>query len=205
MKNTNKFSIKLGTERKWRARVSWKMKEKKAEIYLGLNRSNGYTQGTIFLLIFCLLVLSITKRNVEVSYYNYRCLFLLSVLPTFALGILKLCRWGQSHLGLCLRELTLLTTCLRAKSLQSCLTPSVCATPMDYSIPDSSVHGILQARILEWVVIFFSRGSSRSRGPAWVSGSGFFTTSTTWETLATCNVSFYPWGFSLLWSLLCLV
>ena len=30
---------------------------------------------------------------------------------------------------------------------------------MDYSPPGSSVHGILQARILEWVAIFFSRGS----------------------------------------------
>ena len=28
--------------------------------------------------------------------------------------------------------------------------------PMDYSPPGSSVHGILQARILEWVAIFFS-------------------------------------------------
>ena len=34
------------------------------------------------------------------------------------------------------------------------------ATPMDCSRPGSSVHGILQARILEWVVILFSRGSS---------------------------------------------
>ena len=33
---------------------------------------------------------------------------------------------------------------------------------MDYSMPGSSVHGILQARILEWVAIPFSRGSSRS-------------------------------------------
>ena len=32
--------------------------------------------------------------------------------------------------------------------------------PMDSSPPDSSVHGILQVRILEWVVIRFSRGSS---------------------------------------------
>ena len=31
---------------------------------------------------------------------------------------------------------------------------------MDYSLPGSSVHGISQARILEWVAIFFSRGSS---------------------------------------------
>ena len=32
--------------------------------------------------------------------------------------------------------------------------------PMDYSLLGSSVHGILQARILEWVAIPFSRGSS---------------------------------------------
>ena len=40
-----------------------------------------------------------------------------------------------------------------AKSLQSC--PTLC-DPMDGSPPDSSVPGILQARILEWVTIFFS-------------------------------------------------
>ena len=40
---------------------------------------------------------------------------------------------------------------------QSC--PTLC-DPMDCSPPDSSVHGILQARILEWVAIPFSRGSS---------------------------------------------
>ena len=34
---------------------------------------------------------------------------------------------------------------------------------MDYSLPGSSVHGVLQARILEWVAIPFSRGSSRPR------------------------------------------
>ena len=35
--------------------------------------------------------------------------------------------------------------------------------PMDCGLPGSSVHGIFQSRILEWVVIFFSRGSSRPR------------------------------------------
>ena len=34
---------------------------------------------------------------------------------------------------------------------------------MDYSLPSSSVHGILQERILEWVAISFSRGSSQPR------------------------------------------
>ena len=43
---------------------------------------------------------------------------------------------------------------------QSCLT--LC-NPTDSSPPGSSVHGILQARILEWVTISFSRGSSQPR------------------------------------------
>ena len=47
--------------------------------------------------------------------------------------------------------------CMFAKSLQSYLT--LC-DPMDCSPPGSSVHGILQARILECVAISFSRGSS---------------------------------------------
>ena len=47
---------------------------------------------------------------------------------------------------------------MRAKSLQLCLT--IC-DPMDCSPPGSSVHGILQARTLEWVAVSFSRRSSR--------------------------------------------
>ena len=35
--------------------------------------------------------------------------------------------------------------------------------PVDCNLPGSSVHGILQARILEWVAIPFSRGSSQPR------------------------------------------
>ena len=45
---------------------------------------------------------------------------------------------------------------------QSC--PTLCK-PMDCSPPAFSVHGILQARILEWVAISFSRASSRPRDP----------------------------------------
>ena len=41
--------------------------------------------------------------------------------------------------------------------------------PMDCSPPGSSVHGILQARILEWVAMPSSRGSSRPRDWTWVS------------------------------------
>ena len=49
---------------------------------------------------------------------------------------------------------------------QPCLT--LC-DPMDYSPPGSSVHGISQARILEWVAISFSRRSSQPRDWTWVS------------------------------------
>ena len=49
---------------------------------------------------------------------------------------------------------------------QSC--PTLC-DPMDCSPPGSSIHGILQARILEWVAISFSRGSSRPRDRTQVS------------------------------------
>ena len=40
---------------------------------------------------------------------------------------------------------------------------------MDYSLPGSSVHGIFQARVLEWVAISFSRGSYWPRDRTWVS------------------------------------
>ena len=69
---------------------------------------------------------------------------------------------------------------MHATSLQSRPTP---CDPMNCSLPGSSVHGILQARILEWVAMLSSRGLS----PTQVSnlrlciGGGFFTTSTTWE------------------------
>ena len=42
------------------------------------------------------------------------------------------------------------------------------ATPWTV-IPGSSVHGIFQGRVLEWVAIFFSWGSSRPRDRTWVS------------------------------------
>ena len=48
------------------------------------------------------------------------------------------------------------------------LYPTLC-DPMDCSLPGSFIHGIFQARILEWVAISFSRGSSQPRGRILVS------------------------------------
>ena len=53
------------------------------------------------------------------------------------------------------------STPVHAKLLQSC--PALC-DPVDCSPPGSSVHGILQARILEWVAIPFSRGIFLTQG-----------------------------------------
>ena len=46
--------------------------------------------------------------------------------------------------------------------------PTLC-DPMDCSLSGVSVHGIFQARVLEWIAISFSRGSSRPRNRTWVS------------------------------------
>ena len=61
-----------------------------------------------------------------------------------------------------------------------CLVTQLCPTlpsPMDYSLPGSSVHGIFWARVLEWVAISFSRGSSQPRDRTQVShtAGGFYT------------------------------
>ena len=64
--------------------------------------------------------------------------------------------------------------CMRAKLLQCYVT--LC-DPIDCSPPGSSVHGISQARILEWVSMPSSRGSSWPRNPTCISctAGGFFT------------------------------
>ena len=60
--------------------------------------------------------------------------------------------------------------------LSSFTTTTSSLPPLDYSLPGSSVHEILQPRILEWVAIPFFRGSSRPRDQTQVSciAGGFF-------------------------------
>ena len=63
--------------------------------------------------------------------------------------------------------------------------------PMDCSPPGSSVHGLLQARILEWLAIPFSRGSSRPRDWTWVSCIA--------THLQCGRVGFYSWVGKISW------
>ena len=65
----------------------------------------------------------------------------------------------NKHMKRCSTSL-IIATATAATSLQSCCT--LC-DPMGCSLPGSSVHGIFQARILEWVAISSSRGSSQPR------------------------------------------
>ena len=99
-------------------------------------------------------------------------------------------------------------TCSNKNFLSQCLGHSsevtqLCPTlwdPMDCSLPGSSIHGIFQARILEWVAISFSRRSSPPRDWTWGSrivGRRF----TVWATrevlghskcsINTCSVPFF--------------
>ena len=72
--------------------------------------------------------------------------------------------------------------------MQSCFSHVAPYHPIDSSLPGSSVRGILQARMLEWVHMPSSRDSSWPRDRPSISMSstlpgGFFTTSATWKDL----------------------
>ena len=85
--------------------------------------------------------------------------------------------------------------CVCVLAAQSC--PTLC-DPVDCSPPDSSVHGISQTGILEWVAISSSRGSSRPRDWTCIShvscvAGGFFTTEPPGKlkTLGTMTATWY--------------
>ena len=81
---------------------------------------------------------------------------------------------------------------------QSC--PTLC-DPMDCSLPGSSVHGVLQARVLEWVAISFSRGSFQPRDQTRISciAGRCFTLWTTREDLSSVQFSSVTQSCPTLW------
>ena len=89
--------------------------------------------------------------------------------------------WEASHVG-------------ESESVVSQSCPTLC-DPMDCSSPGSSVHGILQARILEWVAIPFSQGTSWPRDRTQVSriAGSFFTTWATRGALMLVGASNSNW------------
>ena len=113
---------------------------------------------------------------------------------------LLLCCWCYMCVSVCV------CVCVCVYLLLSCVL--VLCKSMDCSLPVSSVHGLLQARILEWAAILFFRVSAWSRDWAWVSciEGRFFTF---WVTRdAPADVSLHqlnPPGFSSLICRLCLL
>ena len=85
-------------------------------------------------------ILIFQKKSSYICYFHLSTLFLWDD-QHWQLGLFSF--YAITHISTCMN------TGMHAKSLQSCLT--LC-DPMDCSPPASSVHGILQARILEWVV-----------------------------------------------------
>ena len=84
--------------------------------------------------------------------------------------------------------------------IQVKLVTQLCLTlcdPMDCSLPGSSVHGILQARILEWIAIPYSRGSSQPKDQTQVSyiAGRFFTIRAT--RVCVC-IYIYSFSYSFL-------
>ena len=102
----------------------------------------------------------------SILYINLRIVSLLKNYFTWERGMN---RWSTGNFK---SNGTLLCVC--AQLLQLCPTLWV---PMDCSSPGSSIHGILQARILGWIAISFYRGSSWSRDKTCVLclSDGFFT------------------------------
>ena len=102
----------------------------------------------------------------------------------------KCCYAGIIKVYISVCVLLFLGICMYACSVtESCLT--LC-NPMDCSPPGSSVHGTFQARVLEWVAISFSRGSSQTRDWTCVSctAGGLFTCWVIREALQTKIIQF---------------
>ena len=88
------------------------------------------------------------------------------------------------------------SSCFRCESerevAQSC--PTLC-NPMNCSLSSSSVHGIFQARVLDWIAISFSRGFSQPRNQTRVSHTAD-RCFTIWATSFRCRVKLFIWLFS---------
>ena len=115
---------------------------------------------------------------------------------------------GWRELTHCLLSICwiLLSSCMCAKSLELC--PTLCDA-VDYSLPNSSVHGILQARILEWGCHFLLHGNlsdPRIEHTFAPLAGGFFTTEPSGKpaldhTIALVKSCWHSYLLQRLWAL----
>ena len=122
----------------------------------------------------------------------------------FSKAVSPMLHWGWACGNMPLTHLTLLK--------HICSVTQSCPTlwyPMDFRLPSSSVHEIFQARILKWVTIFSSRGSSQSRDGTCVSitfciGRWILYHLATWEAPTLIYVVVVVQSLSLVWFLVTL-
>ena len=109
------------------------------------------------------IIISTALTNTSFSSLNYHFLFVVKIFTIYFLSEVQVCH----------AMLLTIITIVKVKVTQSCL--SLCNSI------DCTVHGILQARVLEWIAFPFSIGSSQPRDQtrvSWLAG-GFFTS---WAT-----------------------
>ena len=99
-------------------------------------------------------------RKTSLVFFINAPILLMRALPSWPNCIPKTLPSNTITLGIKFQHTDLGVVMNKVKVIHSCLT--LC-NPMDCSLPGSSVRGILQARILEWVAMPFSRGSSQPR------------------------------------------
>ena len=136
--------------------------------YLSIHLSNGHK------LLPCLAVVNSTAVNVGMHISFQIRVFIFSrymprsgISESYGNSIFSFLRNLQQEPTICcLQETHFRAKDVRAKSFQLC--PTLC-DPMDCSLPGFSVNGILQARILEWVAIPSSRGTSQTRDQTCIS------------------------------------
>ena len=94
---------------------------------------------------------------------------MLAIDLSFLLGSFKL---NQSDKLISVKKKKINLSSIKRKMKSESEVALLCLTPCDPgegSLPGSAIHGIFQARILEWAAISFSRGSSQPRDRTWVS------------------------------------
>ena len=136
--------------------------------------------------ISCLIFLARTSYSMSAGNGKNEQPCLISSLKGKTFTVSSLNTWLQTF------SYRLVCVCVCVLVAQLC--PTLC-NPMGYRLLGSSVNRILQARILEWIAISFSRGSSQPRDQTWVSCiAGIFQTfkcTVYWIQEVVSNFQFY--------------
>ena len=120
------------------------------------------SEETAICVLFCHSII------VRILYLSIKKLEHKNYLYCFFLAIVRFCIIKFNKI-VCLRQIVFGDQREQKKESEVAQLYLTLCDPVDCSLPGSSIHGIFQARVLEWVAISFSRGSSRPRDQARIS------------------------------------